>query len=170
MVWRFLIQTHDDEQKNTEENRRQPAPRTREPADACLSRSRRVLRTAAARSLNQSSVPSIFLTTCIFSAAHTSAVTEIHSTSRSLSRFFLFTVLTPVLCLQADSGKNSDSNLRRSARPEQATIRTVLCRRPSSCYKSLLPIPPAVLYFPAAGRTCQTSAWPGCRFSRSCLL
>ncbi len=91
MLWRFLIQTHDDGRKKTEENRRQPAPRTREPADACLRRSRRVLRTAAARPLNQSSVPSIFLTTCIFSAAHTSAVTEIHSTSRSLSRFFLFT-------------------------------------------------------------------------------
>ena len=36
---------------------------------------------------------SMFLTTCIFSAAQTSAVTEIHSTSRSLSRFFLSTVL-----------------------------------------------------------------------------
>ena len=42
------------------------------------------------------SVPSIFRTTCIFRAAHTSAVTEIHNTIKSLIRFFLFIVTTSI--------------------------------------------------------------------------
>ena len=40
--------------------------------------------------MSESSEPSIFLETCILSAAQTKAVTEIHNTIMSLIRFFLF--------------------------------------------------------------------------------
>ena len=81
----------------------------------------------------ESFFPSRFRETCILRAAHTSAVTEIHNTIRSLSRFFfsivdyLSTCLTLVFSLRADSGKNSDSGLRKSRQPGKAKARSVHC-------------------------------------------